>query len=407
MDKRALNTYLLLTLLIPMGLGAQWSSMNTGIDKNFSLRSISFPTHEIGYLTSANNPDEEVSNLYKTIDGGLSWMLIESNIETTDNYKGFITFIDEKTGFLEGGQFCTKDGGVTWTATLSTENSSIFFTDKSDIYCMDRSESNPAEGLMLKSSDFGHTWTTLSPINGTLAHFELIDDDIIYGFSSRDIEISSDQGSNWKRLEDSALPGGFPVSTSDFITAEHGIVVFIYHGVSRMTFDRGRTWEKTNYPGVIRDVEHNSRGFYAVGYEINSAGGIFYSPDGTDWINMNPGGNEQMNELLLLDDNSAWAVGDYGTVLKNENLTLSTSLESTKADKVKIYPNPTNDSLNIEIDSSKDINKIQLLTADGKLITDCLAAITKLDVSTLKVGIYYLRIELTDGQQTTQKLVVN
>jgi hypothetical protein len=204
------------------------------------------------------------------------------------------------------------------------------------------------------------------------------------------------------------LSEGFPVSISDFKSTQNGIIVFTYHGTSQTTLDGGNSWIQSNFPGIIMDIEHDSSGFYAVGQQNNlDAGGIFYSPNGTIWINCNAESKEQINDLILLNNKSAWAVGDFGTVLKHKNLLSTTKQELATADKIQIFPNPTRESFYIEINSSEEIKIIQLFTTEGKLINDCLSSITKLDVSTLKVGIYFLRIELENGQQTIQKLIVN
>ncbi|MCF6308582.1 MAG: T9SS type A sorting domain-containing protein, partial [Flavobacteriaceae bacterium] len=76
---------------------------------------------------------------------------------------------------------------------------------------------------------------------------------------------------------------------------------------------------------------------------------------------------------------------------------LSTN-ENTLKSQLKIYPNPTNDFINIEIANNNSNIAIKLYSILGKLLyqSNTNTQLFKIDMSDLSRGIYIL--ELTDAQ---------
>jgi len=65
---------------------------------------------------------------------------------------------------------------------------------------------------------------------------------------------------------------------------------------------------------------------------------------------------------------------------------VTTSVEITDSDEIKIYPNPTEDFINIETDLR--IDNIEILNTEGKLMFT--ANKKRIDISELSSGLYYL-----------------
>ncbi|MCK7541634.1 MAG: hypothetical protein MZV63_67500 [Marinilabiliales bacterium] len=100
--------------------GQSWQTISTPIESYNDVRNIYFYNENIGYI-------DGISQIYKTIDGGLNWE--ETNFPFT--YFGTFHFSSEDEGFniqpiavYDGGDFPTfkgsisyetLDGGITWT----------------------------------------------------------------------------------------------------------------------------------------------------------------------------------------------------------------------------------------------------------------------------------------------------
>lgn len=69
---------------------------------------------------------------------------------------------------------------------------------------------------------------------------------------------------------------------------------------------------------------------------------------------------------------------------------------------ISIYPNPTKGFVNVE--SDKEIKSLQLISMEGKVIKKNLNA-SKIDLNGLPNGIYFLKVELSNGRIQFEKVV--
>ena len=58
-----------------------------------------------------------------------------------------------------------------------------------------------------------------------------------------------------------------------------------------------------------------------------------------------------------------------------------------------VYPNPTEDILHIEINGNERIKSLHLIDISGKVVFLKREELSRLDISGLSAGVYYLRIE--------------
>ncbi|MEL6867972.1 MAG: T9SS type A sorting domain-containing protein, partial [Bacteroidota bacterium] len=73
-------------------------------------------------------------------------------------------------------------------------------------------------------------------------------------------------------------------------------------------------------------------------------------------------------------------------------------------DQLRILPNPVVHFLEIKLED-ESLKKIQLFGLDGKLIPAELSANQQLNLSGLQAGVYFIKIELTNGTTATRKFV--
>ncbi len=207
-------------------------------------------------------------------------------------------------------------------------------------------------GTMFRSIDFGNTWTNVSCGYDTVINSVAINVDKLYaGMKKYGVSISSDYGDSWHHSNDISIQDN-PIT--DF--AFHDSIVFIStekNGVY-MSNDYGNTWISINnglVPAKILSLESGSGTLYA----------------GSDKAGV-------------------WKCSIYELL----------DINSYLLDKIKIYPNPVSEILNIETPetSTLEIINIQGQIVSTKTISDKTGSI---DVSELRSGVYTLRIKTDNG----------
>jgi hypothetical protein len=72
----------------------------------------------------------------------------------------------------------------------------------------------------------------------------------------------------------------------------------------------------------------------------------------------------------------------------------------------KVFPNPVQSNLNIELANNSDIQNLTLLDMSGRvvLVQSNLSKSTSIDMSAMAPGGYLLQLRSTDGQVATQRI---
>jgi hypothetical protein len=112
---------------------------------------------------------------------------------------------------------------------------------------------------------------------------------------------------------------------------------------------------------------------------------------------------------LVLGDtfsNSANIYFDYNfPIVTNTATTTITALSNPSfefANYFSLYPNPTTNELNINLKSAIEINSIQIYNTIGQLVTVQTGNALKVDVSNLKTGNYFIKVNTNEGFSTSQ-----
>ncbi|MES2862621.1 MAG: T9SS type A sorting domain-containing protein [Bacteroidota bacterium] len=104
--------------------------------------------------------------------------------------------------------------------------------------------------------------------------------------------------------------------------------------------------------------------------------------------------------------NSANIYFDYNfPIVTNTATTTIAALNNPSfefANYFSIYPNPTSNELNINLKSAIEINSIQIYNTIGQLVTVQTGNALKVDVSNLKTGNYFIKINTNEGFSTSQ-----
>ncbi len=114
------------------------------------------------------------------------------------------------------------------------------------------------------------------------------------------------------------------------------------------------------------------------------------------------------NRLVYLDENLPGTVINWSDFLPSPVTYLANSAamdESTLVSGVQMYPNPCRSRLNVK---GKDLQAISIYHLNGQLMMhkDLLTDTETVDVSTLKAGLYLVRVYTSDGRLNNLKLQV-
>jgi photosystem II stability/assembly factor-like uncharacterized protein len=177
-----------------------------------------FLTHSIAYSVGTNAAADSAI-IYKTTNAGNSW-IVTGKFATF----GIITsifFIDINHGFIVSngeGLFKTTDGGVSWVSVSSDIGlNDVYFPSSSIGYLAGTPD-------LYKSTDGGNTWNTLTNPNPTLFYsIYFLDNNNGYaaggdGFSTGEIIKTADGGTTWTL----SLTNSYTYNALDFPTASLG-----------------------------------------------------------------------------------------------------------------------------------------------------------------------------------------
>ncbi|MFT7086455.1 MAG: hypothetical protein ACJAV5_002183 [Vicingaceae bacterium] len=131
-----------------------------------------------------------------------------------------------------------------------------------------------------------------------------------------------------------------------------------------------------------------------IGYDLNTnhKDKIFFSQNGSSWSV--PSAGIKDGALMLRP------------VFRNRVFDVSVAENSLSKNDLKIYPNPTNGVLNLEVLSDQRIESIQLLDMTGKLVLSTPFQ-SQLNLAHLPKGIYFLKVQNENGEQLTRKVILS
>jgi len=101
--------------------------------------------------------------------------------------------------------------------------------------------------------------------------------------------------------------------------------------------------------------------------------------------------------------NSAGDGADTGTLKIEENMT--SSLTNTLINEFRIFPNPSSGFINIDTD--KVIKNVSIFNMQGQLIQQNKNNQSRINISELSNGIYFIKALLENNQIAQQKIIVN
>lgn len=260
-----------------------------------------------------------VGGAYKSIDGGTSWVSINTGLTTLN--LNCITVNPSNNYILIAGTaygiFRSQNGGVSWYQVSATASKTIVFdpADSSIIYASQQ-----------KSTDGGATWNTYNVSYSTESYsyaFQPLTHKILAGTSSG-LFVSSDNGATWVRTS--------YVNAESIIVDKHNSAIIYmasslssYHGIYKST-DNGDTWTQLvsadlpsngyNVRSIAIDPD-NSATIYAAAYSHGQ--GLYKSTNsGTNWTKVSSG-NGAAYIVALTPSARVFTSIDYLGVFSSDN----------------------------------------------------------------------------------------
>lgn len=372
-----------------------------------SFEQMSFPSDEVGYALQERN------GMMKTTDGGDTWSPISTDFFTVS--RDFLV-LDEETVIIpynSSGPQITEDGGDTW--------SPLFPADIQDTTYVFHIEQLPSGRLYLYgavhgaySDDGGATWSVIYHGFGGFPRSMIFLDDQ-RGFVGSDggrIYATTDGGASWTQVHNGQFTNQ-PIS--NLFAIDDNTIMNTVSGTSRCSNDGGITWTTDACNGV------------------RAPGQIIVAPDGTYYSarNLSSSSDVQTEIQRSMDGGLTWEnVADFcvyiapGAITPNgrylymyrsagllgriELEPVSTEdIPSREITSAKVYPNPTNGQVWLELPQGVQTAHGTLYDLQGRQVQqqELTAISNTLDLSTVPAGMYVLQLH-GEGWMQRARIVV-
>ncbi len=371
--------------------------------------------------------------ILRTTDAGDTWSPQTYPEVGGDGYLEEVCFSDDMNGWIVGQ--CntilhTTDGGATWIAQ-STENitlSSIFCLDSNTLWIAGNEYYDTTKAIIYYTTNGGDTW--IKQQTGLATGFW----DVFFSNADTGTAVAggcvgcvpmdttgsfimrtTNGGETWtvqEHYED--LTGLYGV----FFTNDSTGIVVGTGGTILRTTNGGETWiEQTNetWPELWNVFFINADTGFVVGgnWSAHNEGIILRTTDGgTTWTEQTIPTEMPLNKVFFINDSTGTAVGNNGTILRTTNggetwteyIWPVSNIEEIREPITRIYPNPTNNVLNIEISNAGYQGlEIEILTITGKLIYQKeyrninAHFVEQLDLSGYTKGIYLVKVRQSNS----------
>jgi photosystem II stability/assembly factor-like uncharacterized protein len=263
------------------------------------------------WFTSPANGFAAGSQLYQTVDSGITWNAVSG----TSNTPGFFNlfFTDSKNGFAEGASqmaFTTNGGGIWIIKPLPTTKAlTLFFINSSTGFYGDE------EGGLYKTTDGGNNWINISNAFGNYYPYFLSVDTGFVVTSNGLFESTTDGGQTWKSqgfLNSGSSSNSY--NQLQFLDKNEG-----FYGCPAgllKTTDGGKTWINVLFGGVIAAV-NVIKFFDAQSGYFKGSTTIYHTEDGGQtWTISCKISSDSFIGMNFIDAHTGWACTNKGRVFR-------------------------------------------------------------------------------------------
>jgi photosystem II stability/assembly factor-like uncharacterized protein len=300
-------------------------------DTTYSITKIHFFDDNLGFAMCTNG---SASKIYKTTDGGNSWVIsasIASSLEAMDFFNPTTGIATGNTGYL----YYTTDG-ATWNKAPNPTLSSIITYSRSDQWGLKFTSATTAVScgwgsfavglqptIFLKTTNAGASWTymaqaaaNLTYVNCNSIYFKDQLNGIAVGGSTNPGTVickTTDGGINWV-----PIPSVSGFNPSTIIGFNDQLIIAGGDGNIIVSSDFGNSWVSTSkYPNSAKSsISIIDNNIYSCGYD----GTFFKSTDygATFYMSFMTAANKCLwsKGIYFLNENLGFAASQFGQVLK-------------------------------------------------------------------------------------------
>ena len=390
-------------MFIAFILNAQtWSSVyNTD---NADFRSLQFFDGTSGYVAGGLST---TPYLLKTINGGDSWL--NKNTGISEGIVQDLAFQDINSGFVTtsaGKLYKTDNGADSWTEVIPETDYLIFGVTYAGNFS--GNEVYYAYGMdkLFKTTNFGDNWTVVFSESFYIFYqacvangngIEFYNENEAYFIFNSDLEVYNFDGSSAYSIygfSNSSSQGCIDVLSEDLLFASSGA-----------------RFVKISNPGDYQITNNLTSALYIsdldfvngdLGFGVSTNGKVYNIISGGYTANEEYESNEQLNSIDIADNNTVYAVGNNGEILKREG-SISNINTITENNLISIYPTVSSGQINIKIQSNDLLNtNYQIIDITGKIMKTGNVSSKQIQVD-FPVGIYMFQIL---GQNVNSKFII-
>jgi PKD repeat protein len=405
---------------------------------------ISIVNENVAWGTAVDGTNgQPVKEFTRTTNGGTTWTpgtisatgsLAPANISAVSDTKAWVAMYP--TTGAGGKVYFTSDGGQTWVnqnnASMFSNSASflniVHFFNENDGFCMGDPVSGKFE--LYYTNDGGQTWTAVAAANNPSAQsgemgwtgvYATYNNVAWFGTNKGRIYKSTDKGVTWT-VHNTGLTD---ISDINFNNEMNGVAIQKVYNTStgaittfsvKKTNDGGANWTTVTPSGPVwksdwAAVPGVPGKYFSVGTDGAASGsakyGSSYSLDyGATWTHIDTG--VQYICVEFYNDMIGWAGGfsinaTTSGIFKWDASTQVKPLSENA--QIELYPNPTSTVMNIK--SDMPIYQITVFNTLGQVVMNENATQNThvLNVSTLKKGVYLIKIDHEKGSNTYRMMV--
>lgn len=294
------------TIIKSQNAGASWTYINSGMDTDFSKVVFNPTNPSLGLVVGKNG------TILRTANGGLTFATVGSR--TTQAINGISFRPHSNMVYAVAGSgvvISSTNSGGSWTLRHSgraNDYTGVQFTTDQRGYIIGE------EGLILLTGNGGTSFTVRSrPLSLPFNALYFVSNTAGYiSGNNGNIISTTNSGGAWTALN----PGtNRNVYGMYFFSINIGYVVGS-RGYIAKTENRGVNWT-TIAPGN-GDIDYRDIAFFdnLTGVVIGDKGWLSRSEGGQEWLEIDVPTTEDLTALEILDEQTAIAVGDKGTIIK-------------------------------------------------------------------------------------------
>ncbi|NRB51821.1 MAG: T9SS type A sorting domain-containing protein [Saprospiraceae bacterium] len=404
-----------------------WLPLVNVLPDSFGVSTISAVNEDVIWAVAVNwsvgppVPPDHVSKVLRSTDGGESWEVHDVE-EARGRLCWKIVGIDDTTAWLTSqnlgaaggrGLFKTTDGGHTWQEKFNhpAGGGALHFFDEQVAVCINW----PRIAYTFDGGQFWQFVPAFESLNpeedeyfifiSTIANsFPVVGDTIWFGTTKGRLLRSADRGRSW--TERSFGLGEVQVYSLAFADSKNGLGVYIDQDSVRQvirTMDGGDTWHQLAVPNELGllEITHlpgTAHTFAGVSYEDPPQTAFTYD-FGDTWV-ISPD-TISAAAITFLSSEVGWMAdgnddGNTPDIYQFNSDFLSSSHANELVQKVTVFPNPFQTSINLEL-QNLSIEDISLFNAAGQAITlnPLQTQQERITISTrnnIAPGVYFLRV---------------